>query len=245
MRFNEFKPLSEANLLQKIGQGIAKGANALGIPTKAGQAAASTKIFVKQFLGTLDATQKRQKQMGQPFDLNTFANAYMKKYRWQPGTHKAELDAAIRANNSQQLAMVMDKIGSANTVDPNAQGPELDMSTDTASSTPQQDKVTPQQAQQSTLGVKQINAIVPNLRTRDLNSVKNNIDKTLATRKGSSPVAKTQASAISNMAGQLSGTNPIGKSSTSSTGGSTMNTPSGRVHTSNPSSPNIQRQYQG
>lgn len=251
MRYSEFKALNEAGILSNLGSKVAQGAKTfaskLGVPTAGSRAALSTKFFVKSFLGTLDATQKRQQQMGQPFDLNTFANAYMKKYNWQPGSHKPELDAAIRANNSNQLALVMDKIGSENSVDPDAQGPEIDMTnrTEPTMGGVAQDQVTTQQAQQSKLGVKQINAIVPKLRTRDLTSVKNNIDKTLATRKGSSSITKPTTSAMGSMAGQLSGKNPIGKSKKSSTGGRTMTTPTGKIHTAGSSNPNITRPYQG
>jgi len=130
--------LAKSSAAKATGNAIASGLGSLGFagdkilgfnnPLKdKSRALASTKIFIKQFLGTLTATQKRQQQMGQPFDLATFANAYMKKYNWQPGTLKAELDTALRSNNSQKLAIVMDKIGSANTVDPNAPGAELNM----------------------------------------------------------------------------------------------------------------------
>ena len=98
--------------------------------------------------------------------------------------------------------------------------------------------------QQSTIGVKQINKIIPTLRKRDLLSVKKNIDNTLAGRSPSTASAPTAAapaapapaagnSAFGQMAGQLSGSNK----SKSSTGGTTTKTPTGLVHTA--TKPNV------
>ena len=90
--------------------------------------------------------------------------------------------------------------------------------------------------QKSTIGVKQINKIIPTLRKRDLLSVKKNIDNTLAGRSPSAaaaPTASTTAapaagnSAFGQMASQLKGS----ANSKSSTGGTTTKTPTGLVHT--------------
>lgn len=112
------------NMAKSAGTGIANTLN----PTNPGaRAAKSTQIFTKKFIDTLNATQARQTQLGEPFDLTTFANAYMKKYQWKPGQLQTQLDSAIKANDTKQLALVMDKIGTLNTVDPNAKGQEIDM----------------------------------------------------------------------------------------------------------------------
>lgn len=112
------------NMAKTAGAGIN---NTLNPTNQANVAAKSTQIFIKKFTDTLNATQKRQTQLGEPFDLATFANAYMRKYQWKPGQLQTQLDSAVKANDTKQLALVMDKIGSLNTVDPTAKGPELDM----------------------------------------------------------------------------------------------------------------------
>lgn len=121
------------NMAKSAGTGIA---NTLNPTSNTARAASSTKIFTKKFLDTLKATQARQAQIGEPFDLESFANVYMTKYRWKPGQLQTQLDSAIKSNNVQQLALVMDKIGALNTVDPNAKGSELDMSTGQSSTIP-------------------------------------------------------------------------------------------------------------
>jgi hypothetical protein len=86
----------------------------------------------------------------------------------------------------------------------------------------------PAEVQQSKVGVRQINKLIPTLRKRDLLSVKKNVDNTLAGRGGSATAAPTPGnSAFGQMANQLSSP----KTSTSSTGGTTTTTPTGKVHT--------------
>ena len=89
--------------------------------------------------------------------------------------------------------------------------------------------------QQSTVGVRQINKIIPTLRKRDLLSVKKTVDNTLAGKSSIKPsvaasTTNTGSSAFGQMVGQLSG----GNKSTSSTGGTTTKTPTGLVHTAKP-----------
>jgi len=80
-------------------------------------------------------------------------------------------------------------------------------------------------AQQSAVGVTQINQIIPKIRTRDLNSIKKNIDAVLAKRQKPG-VTAAPASATANMASQLAN-----KPVASSTGGKIATTPTGLVHT--------------
>lgn len=91
------------------------------------RAAMSTEIFIKNFLGSLAATEKRQAQLQQPFDLGVFADQYMKKNHWTPGNFAQQLQTAVTRRDKKELARVMDQIGAANTVDPAAQGPEINM----------------------------------------------------------------------------------------------------------------------
>jgi hypothetical protein len=127
-----------APVAKTVGGAVARGLGKLGFggdkffgfnnPLKTStRAAMSTEIFIKNFLGSLDATQKRQAQLKQPFDLGTFAVQYMKKNNWEAGDLQNELNAAVASRNPKQVAMVMDKIGTENTVDPNAKGPEINM----------------------------------------------------------------------------------------------------------------------
>jgi hypothetical protein len=85
-------------------------------------------------------------------------------------------------------------------------------------------------AQQSAVGVKQINQLIPSIRTRDLNSIKKNIDAVLTKRQ--KPAAP--ASAMSSMATQLTN-----KPVASSTGGKTTTTPTGLVHTGKAAAPAV------
>ena len=78
---------------------------------------------------------------------------------------------------------------------------------------------------QSAVGVKQINQLIPKIRTRDLTSIKKNIDAVLTKRQ--SKVAAP--SAMSSMASQLT-SKPI----KTSTGGSLQQTPTGSIHTAKP-----------
>jgi hypothetical protein len=93
----------------------------------------------------------------------------------------------------------------------------------------------PAEVQQSKVGVRQINKLIPTLRKRDLLSVKKNVDNTLAGKSSTEPAsaeapANAGANAFGQMAGQLSGSNK----SKSSTGGTTTKTPTGIVHTAKP-----------
>ena len=85
--------------------------------------------------------------------------------------------------------------------------------------------------QKSAIGVKQINQLIPNIRTRDLDSIKKNIDAVLAKRQ--KPAAP--ASSMSSMATQLTN-----KSTASSSGGKTTATPTGIVHTAKPAAAPMQ-----
>jgi len=90
----------------------------------------------------------------------------------------------------------------------------------------------PAEVQQSKVGVRQINKLIPTLRKRDLISVKKNVDNTLA-GKSSIELAEptnTGANAFGQMAGQLSGSNKT----KSSTGGTTTKTTTGLVHNAKP-----------
>jgi hypothetical protein len=93
----------------------------------------------------------------------------------------------------------------------------------------------PAEVQQSKVGVRQINKLIPTLRKRDLLSVKKNVDNTLAGKSSVEPAsaeapANAGANAFGQMASQLSGSNK----SKSSTGGTTTKTPTGLVHSSKP-----------
>jgi hypothetical protein len=131
-------------LAKTAGSAIASGAKTAGTamgralnPTsQAAVANRSTQIFIKQFIGSYNATKNRQAQLKQPFDLASFANAYMAQYHWEPGDLADELAKAAQTNDPKQVAMVMDKIGSLNTVDPNAKGPEINMNQPAATTTP-------------------------------------------------------------------------------------------------------------
>lgn len=112
----------------------------------------------------------------------------------------------------------------------------------TNTAAPQQSTTTPQQStsqpkapaevQQSKVGVRQINKLIPTLRKRDLLSVKKNVDNTLAGKSSIEPAKPTNtgANTFGKMASQLSGSNK----SKSSTGGTITKTPTGIVHTSKP-----------
>jgi hypothetical protein len=113
-------------------------------------------------------------------------------------------------------------------VKPNANG-----STAAPEAEPEASTENPVAQQQSKVGVRQINKIIPTLRKRDLLSVKKNVDNTLNGRGGgtiSAAPVDTGASAFGQMANTLSGAN----TSKSSTGGTTTKTPTGRVHTAKP-----------
>ena len=88
--------------------------------------------------------------------------------------------------------------------------------------------ISPQVAQQTTMGVRQINKLIPTLRKRDLLSVKKNVDNTLAGKSSIEP-KDTGKSAFGQMAGQLAGSNKK-----SSTGGTITKTPTGQIHTAKP-----------
>ena len=90
----------------------------------------------------------------------------------------------------------------------------------------------PAEVQQSKVGVRQINKLIPTLRKRDLISVKKNVDNTLAGKSSIEPSEPTNtgANAFGQMAGQLSGSNKT----KSSTGGTTTKTTTGLVHSAKP-----------
>jgi hypothetical protein len=124
-----------ANKASSVAQGAIAGAKTAGTavgqalnPTsQAAVANRSTQIFIKKFIDSYNATKNRQAQLKKPFDLASFANAYMAQYKWEPGELADELAKAAQTNDPKQAAMVMDKIGALNTVDPNAKGPEINM----------------------------------------------------------------------------------------------------------------------
>jgi hypothetical protein len=85
---------------------------------------------------------------------------------------------------------------------------------------------------------KQINQALDSIRTRDLVSIKQNIDKLLTSRQ-KKPVTTAGTNAMSAMAGQLAK-----PSATSSTGGTTTTTGTGLVHkaaVSQPTTANVKR----
>jgi hypothetical protein len=135
---NAVKAAVASPYVQRPASALARGLGKLGMggdkflgfnnPLKnSTRAAMSTEIFMKNFLGSLAATEKRQAQLNQPFDLGTFATQYMKKQNWEPGNFTQQLQTAVTSRDKKALARVMDQIGAANTVDPAAQGPEINM----------------------------------------------------------------------------------------------------------------------
>lgn len=91
-----------------------------------------------------------------------------------------------------------------------------------------QSNIASPEVQQSKVGVRQINKLIPTLRKRDLLSVKKNVDNTLAGKSSIEP-KDTGKSAFGQMAGQLAGSNKK-----SSTGGTITKTPTGQIHTAKP-----------
>lgn len=119
---------SDASAIAQGGVNAIKGVGrAFGLGGATARADMSTQNFTKKFKETIKATQARQAQLGEPFDLATFSNSYLSKYGWKPGQLQTQLSAAVKSNNINQLAVVMDKIGSLNSVDPEAKGNEIDM----------------------------------------------------------------------------------------------------------------------
>ena len=99
---------------------------------------------------------------------------------------------------------------------------------------PSGETAAPAEVQQSKVGVRQINKLIPTLRKRDLLSVKKNVDNTLAGKSSIAP-KDTGGSAFGQMAGQLAGSNKK-----SSTGGTITKTPTGKIHTAKPQQPPAQ-----
>jgi hypothetical protein len=112
------------NMAKTAGTGVARTLNPTGQSAVANR---STQIFIKKFIDTYTATKNRQAQLKQPFDLGSFADAYMNQWKWKPGALADELATAVKTNDPKQVATVMDKIGSENTVSPQAKGPEIAM----------------------------------------------------------------------------------------------------------------------
>lgn len=88
---------------------------------------------------------------------------------------------------------------------------------------------TPQEVQKAKVGVGQINKIIPTLKTRDLTSIKKNVDAMIA-KKQKAPAVDPNAAgagAIGNVAKTIQANQPP---ETTSTGGSVQTTPTGRVN---------------
>jgi hypothetical protein len=83
--------------------------------TKGAVAARAQQIFLNNFQQKLQR-EKDAVPPGQKFDYQNFADAYLARNKWSPGTHKLQLDSAIQRQSDLALGQAMAKIGQANTM---------------------------------------------------------------------------------------------------------------------------------
>jgi len=104
---------------------------------------------------------------------------------------------------------------------------------------------TPQQAQAAKVGVGQINKIIPTLRTRDLTSIKKNVDTMIAKKQKTPAVDPNAAAAPAGGAGAMSQVaNTLSNQGASSTGGQVQGNATGLTHTASPDNLNQQQNTQ-
>ena len=104
---------------------------------------------------------------------------------------------------------------------------------------------TPQQAQAAKVGVGQINKIIPTLRTRDLTSIKKNVDTMIAKKQKTPAVDPNAAAAPAGGAGAMSQVaNTLSNQGASNTGGQIQGNATGLTHTASPDNLNQQQNTQ-
>jgi len=194
MRINELileQQLDELNL-KGLGTGLGKAAGAV-----AGGVVQGAKNMWAGAKQGYDAAQQALKPDGTPA---TSAPTQQPNTSTAPASPQQPAGGEVASNNLLQRAQ------QGTTQDLNAQPATQ---APTAGTTPQQAAA---QDQQAKIGVGQINKIIPTLRTRDLQSVKKNVDATIAkkSKQPAAPVqppAPTQAELDADHARMASGTN--------------------------------------
>jgi hypothetical protein len=168
MKINELV-LTEDQLdelsLKGIGQGIGAAAGALGRGAGHIQGA---------WQGAKDAFTQNKNRIAPAAQRNVAQGGNAKATPQQPA---AQQPAAQQPSTTDTITQALSGKSAAPAAAPAAQQPAAAPAGQTPPANPQQAAAADQQAK---LGVGQINKIIPTLRTRDLQSVKKNVDATIA-----------------------------------------------------------------